>query len=209
MIASQLDRARFGRRDAFTLIELLVVITIMGILMSMGLGAVQTVRASARNMQCLSNLHQIGIAFENYMDAGGPRMVFPNAASLPSLFPKKPTIAKVLAPYIEKDTQVFRCPSDFAHCFEQQGVSYEYFSAAAAGKTRAQFQNGRPSSQIWIMADFGGYPPGTCNCDATTWDTSDSDDSGSFTPPTLVDFHAGGKNFLYLDGHADNANGAL
>ena len=60
------------------------------------------------------------------------------------------------------------------------------------------------------MGDFGGYPPGTCNCDATTWDVSDtqtvhgSSSNAPPPPPILIDFHPSGKNFLYLDGHADN-----
>jgi prepilin-type N-terminal cleavage/methylation domain-containing protein/prepilin-type processing-associated H-X9-DG protein len=87
-----------ARASGFSLVELLVVITIIGILISLLLPAVQAAREAARRTSCSSNLRQIAIGLHNYHAALGR---FPPGCFLTNS--KQIAWSVFLLPYIEQE----------------------------------------------------------------------------------------------------------
>lgn len=94
-------------RSAFTLIELLTVIAIIGILASILIPTVASVRESARASVCISNLRQVGLAANIYALDNRDRL--PDAG-----MGTDPAWARTLASYMEiplsQRASIFVCP---------------------------------------------------------------------------------------------------
>jgi len=95
------------RRRGFTLIELLVVVSIIAVLAALLLPSISAVRASARQMQCVANLRQVGVAALSY--AGDWEGAVPNSfndASNPYYWS-----ATAIGDYLPTSDRAWRCTS--------------------------------------------------------------------------------------------------
>ena len=112
---------------AFTLIELLVVIAIIGILAALLIPTLARSKESARATACLSNLRQIGLALQLYVQDNENHLpsltnLGVSAVSLP-LTTSPPTLDVVLTNHVSAG-KIFACPSDDLRLFELTGTSF-------------------------------------------------------------------------------------
>jgi prepilin-type N-terminal cleavage/methylation domain-containing protein len=128
------------RRNAFSLVELLVVITIIGILIALLLPAVQAAREAGRQMQCQSNLKQVGLALHGYHAALGsfpPGNINNTAGRCPGM--GEPTVSYsthfgnwliAILPYIEQNALFDRYDPHFLNEAPENQVVRETVVAA-------------------------------------------------------------------------------
>jgi len=168
-------------KTAFTLIELLVVIAIIAILAALLMPAFGRAKENARGTACLSNLRQIGIGLQLYVQENNNRMPYMRVRSLDTNSPviPLPTMDVTLSNHVG-NVQVFKCPSDRMELFEKTGSSY-YWNSMLNGQDADHLRLANldlGASQIPVIFDQEA-------------------------------FHAArgekkGVNYLYADGHIKN-----
>ena len=117
------------RPSFFTLIELLVVLAIIGLLAALLLPAISHGIAAARRTSCMNNLHQIGLAFQSYVQHYGE--VFPAADDPVSENPfyflwMGRGWRPLLSPYLQGEERAFWCPVDASAVANYDSTSYAY-----------------------------------------------------------------------------------
>jgi prepilin-type N-terminal cleavage/methylation domain-containing protein len=187
-----------ARAMRFTLIELLVVIAIIAILMTILFPALNTARDKAKQIQCASNLRQLGLAIHAYAGDFNTYLPYPNSLWGHAI------IANCLVeggdklyPLYIPNKSIFYCP--FRTLANDSGMVW---SPAVGGW------------DTWISYQYlcgkGFYQSPTRITNDPTWrmmtDLNDPDNRG-------VNHRSGGvwtgSNTLYLDAHVKWRNRAL
>jgi prepilin-type processing-associated H-X9-DG protein/prepilin-type N-terminal cleavage/methylation domain-containing protein len=209
-------------RRAFTLIELLEVISVVALLLSILMPALNRARQKARSVSCLSRMRQIGIASTIYVqDNNGQFARSSHSAASVGCLRWGPAFMPYLGygPYKGSKTpaweaafgKFYRCPSD-----RRQNVTYSYAknvwfelesseTGEALGTDKGPtyhnvMQVRRPVTTI----EFGelASPGGEDHFMAHFW-LMDTNIDGAMATTLEVDTkrHGGLSNYIYVDGH--------
>jgi prepilin-type N-terminal cleavage/methylation domain-containing protein/prepilin-type processing-associated H-X9-DG protein len=192
--------------SAFTLIELLVVIAILAVLAAILFPVFAKARERARQTTCLSNLKQLGLAFDMYTQDCDARLPctwdnvegngqwsgwmfyrdFPNV-NTGDFDPAR----GALYPYV-KNANLYRCPSD-----GQQDNSYAINALLARPVGRRGFHTGLSLTDLPAPSSVFALIEESSNRNRST-------DDAYLIPPgnRPADRHLEGSMFAFCDGHA-------
>jgi len=170
--------------QGFTLIELLVVIAIIAILAAILFPAFARARENARRASCQSNLKQIGLGFQQYLQDYDER--YPRGGESAT-----DNWAVQLEPYV-KSTQIHGCPSDSDR---SAAKPYSYAYNNSIGREDGAAPGGINQSVLTASAvtvlNFEHQYNGGAQAYAVTraWDRDERSR------------HLNGANFSFCDGH--------
>jgi prepilin-type processing-associated H-X9-DG protein len=104
-----------------------VVIAIIGVLAGLLLPAVSRAKEAGKSTACLSNLRQIGLSLQMYVDENRNKLpvMYDRPLGITTNFPHGPDV--VLTNHLGAH-RILRCPSDQDDLFAQTGSSYSWNS---------------------------------------------------------------------------------
>jgi prepilin-type N-terminal cleavage/methylation domain-containing protein/prepilin-type processing-associated H-X9-DG protein len=205
-------------RHAFTLIELLVVIAIIAILAAILFPVFAQAKAAAKASACLSNMNQLGISAQLYLNDNDDRTYFRASTNIDSsrihaIVPSDRYDAKwwnMLMPYVKSES-VFRCPSDGTPKLQPNAsgeltIPMSYVANAAAESLNLS-QVDKPASALVLGEKWDIDSEG--DVVGETWLEGFGDEGDMNEDPlrpghmkAFADRHANTMNASFFDGHA-------
>lgn len=176
-------KRHFMKKSGFTLIELLVVIVIVGVIAGFLLPTMSGVRSSARRLQCMNNMRQVGVAFYMYLDD--------NNEQFPIMLP--PCWQVSINKYID-DQKVWGCPG-------QPGVGYG--EVTSPFPFAYNYRLGNPAVTVTLQ-QVKNKAFTVLLGDSTVYFPMGSNSHYYLFGP-MTDFrktHSGGDNYIFVDGHS-------
>lgn len=181
----------------FTLIELLVVIAIIAILASLLLPALGQAKQRGRNITCINQLRQLGLAANLYADD--------NDDSLPGSAHSGASWRRTLAPYVESNL-LYRCSMDRNLTRLTSYSINDFLTAKPFGAPTVNFSKvtsvPSPSDTFYMGEAHEEETGGTDH-----FHFADASAGGfepeSFASQAAVTRHLEGANYLFVDAHVE------
>jgi prepilin-type processing-associated H-X9-DG protein len=197
-------------------VELLVVVAILGVLIALLLPVLAQARESGRRAACTSNLRQIGIALQAYVDDHDGGFPVPPLNPPPEdeteeeegdedLSQASTDWEDVLQPYIRSEP-ILRCPSDpsppeffdmsytlnaaFAMGLHESAIHYPSRTIVVADRRNSLSNQDQPPLFLWWQWQGNVWPP-----------RAHPDPSPAATRDLALERHVGRLNVQYVDGH--------
>jgi len=235
-------RVQMQRDTAFALSDLITTLAVVLILIILQLPSAATTRGKGRSASCLNNHRQLVRAWQLYADANGGRLVgnldgggggtlansnltwvlgwFDFSGGLPagaSTNTRYLTIYSPLAPYLNRQAAVFKCPADTSLSLGRRGVPRVrsvsmngYLGERAGPFTPGYYQFRKISeiikpnpSQAFVFIDEreDSINDGVLSIDMNGHDPIAP---GSYTIVDYpADWHNRGANLSFVDGHTE------